>query len=153
MYYHSYILTCNQLYTAIMCPLLMRPENGIIFVTGQTVGSRATYFCNNGFTRVGLLQRTCTGNGDWGGEEPTCICKFLGNTFQYTLFVNNNFSLWYSIYSLMWSPYLQILACHHLTCATIQHASTLVPHKMEVISQGGMLLIATMNLTVWHWFL
>ena len=72
-----------------MCPVLMRPENGIIFVTGQAVGSDAIYFCNNGFTRVGLLQRVCTGSGDWGGEEPTCIRKFLGNTFHSVLFVNS----------------------------------------------------------------
>ena len=39
----------------------------------------ATYSCNQGYSLVGDMTRTCTSdassNGDWSGNEPSCMRK------------------------------------------------------------------------------
>ena len=58
----------------LLCPVLASPENGEVFVTGQTVNSIATYFCNDGFIPE-LLIRSCLDNGEWSGFDPLCISE------------------------------------------------------------------------------
>ena len=55
-----------------MCPSLPDPPNGIVSVTGFSVGGVATYICNEGFELVGSEVRMCQGDGEWSGEEPQC---------------------------------------------------------------------------------
>ena len=52
----------------------MPPENGRVFVDGQTVNSIATYLCDSGFAPQ-LLTRSCLDNGQWSGFDPLCISK------------------------------------------------------------------------------
>lgn len=58
--------------TAVECPALRDPENGLVDVSGSTVGATATYTCNSGFVLVGVQRRVCQREGAWSGEEPTC---------------------------------------------------------------------------------
>ena len=56
----------------LLCPVLTPPENGDVFVSGQTVNSIATYICNEGFLSE-LLVRSCLDNGEWSGFDPMCL--------------------------------------------------------------------------------
>ena len=67
----SFSLPCMH-YTELLCPVLTPPENGQVFVNGQTVNSIATYFCEDGFVPE-LLVRSCLDNGEWSGFDPMCI--------------------------------------------------------------------------------
>ena len=37
-----------------------------------TFNSISTYACRMGFMVVGSVSRTCQGDGQWSGSEPTC---------------------------------------------------------------------------------
>ena len=57
----------------ILCPGLDAPANGTVDVPSRTVGSMATYSCDDGFRLVdGSTTRTCEENGQWTGLQPTC---------------------------------------------------------------------------------
>ena len=81
---HSPSLSSRELTTigiavaAVMCPILPDPDNATIFVTGQGVGSQATYICSSGFVvRPGdVIIRNCLPTGEWSGIEPRCIRTF-----------------------------------------------------------------------------
>ncbi|CAI8000473.1 Sushi, von Willebrand factor type A, EGF and pentraxin domain-containing protein 1, partial [Geodia barretti] len=55
-----------------VCPLLVAPDNGQVFVRGVTVGSTARYSCQQGFVLRGAADRTCLSQGTWSGREPVC---------------------------------------------------------------------------------
>lgn len=46
--------------------------NGNVIVTDNTVDSRATIECNDGFQLNGNSERVCKPNGHWSGVLPTC---------------------------------------------------------------------------------
>ena len=54
------------------CGDLQDPSNGTVTLTGTTLGSMATYECDDGFILMGLSQRTCNNSGEWNGTAPTC---------------------------------------------------------------------------------
>ena len=54
------------------CGPLPPPDNGIVDVPITTVGSVATYSCDNGFLVSGNSQRICQMDGFWSGSAPTC---------------------------------------------------------------------------------
>ena len=73
-----YILS-TTIYLALIidCGNLRDPRNGDVDLTGTTVGSRATYSCDNGFVLQGNIIRKCQNIGEWSGKEPICIRKSL----------------------------------------------------------------------------
>ena len=62
----------NVTSAATDCGLLTSPENGLVTVSGTTLGSTAYYSCNAGFTLMGLSSRMCGVDGYWSGEAPVC---------------------------------------------------------------------------------
>ena len=58
----------------IICDDLSNPDNGFVDQPSNSVGTVATYDCNNGFVIVGNDERTCQDNGEWSGEDPFCAC-------------------------------------------------------------------------------
>ena len=54
------------------CERLPGISNGRVDLSGRTVGSTATYTCNQGFVLVGSSTRICQSNGQWSGSEPSC---------------------------------------------------------------------------------
>lgn len=58
-----------------MCPNLRSPVNGEVSLSGITLGSTATYTCNEGFILSGNRIRSCLTTAIWSGEDPTCIGK------------------------------------------------------------------------------
>ena len=65
-------------HTGIMCPQLIRPDNGQVAITTYVVGGVATYSCNYGYTLNGTNTRRCEQNGmigQWTLQQPTCSRK------------------------------------------------------------------------------
>ena len=61
--------------STVMCPTLSNPANGQVTVSTHTVGSVATYTCNNGYNLTGANMTMCVKNGvlgKWSPKEPTC---------------------------------------------------------------------------------
>ena len=65
------------LFTAVeMCDPLTSPENGQVTVTSRTVGSVATYSCEEGYSLDVNVSRICQMGSDvaeWSDSEPTCL--------------------------------------------------------------------------------
>ena len=59
--------------SAMECPLLPSPLNGMVMVVGNTLGSIAIYHCLEGHILTGTMVRTCELTGLWSGEEPSCL--------------------------------------------------------------------------------
>ena len=61
---------------AIQCPNLRNPSNGQVTLSGNRLGSVATYSCNSGFSLEGVSRRTCQMDGRWSDSEPSCVGEF-----------------------------------------------------------------------------
>ena len=66
------LITVLHCYTAQQCPSLFNPPNGRVNAPTRTVGSRATYSCNPGYTLIGPSTLVCQAGGMWSGSAPTC---------------------------------------------------------------------------------
>ena len=77
----SIIMIClhchNKFYhsIAVDCGPLDNPANGRVQVSFTTYRSRAYYYCNKGYDRIGSFRRTCGSNGQWVEEETICQRK------------------------------------------------------------------------------
>ncbi len=60
---------------AVDCGTLPNPSNGFVSLTTTTLGSTASYDCNNGFSLEGVRSRECQADGTWSGDEPSCRSK------------------------------------------------------------------------------
>ena len=69
------VISSHSSFAVISCPtpgVIVSPDNGRVSVGGVTIGSVATYSCDDGFTLMGTATRTCTSDGTWSGDNPTC---------------------------------------------------------------------------------
>ena len=57
------------------CVALSDPINGNVTFTGTVNGSTANYSCRFPYQIAGETLRTCLVNGDWSGEDPTCVAS------------------------------------------------------------------------------
>ncbi|XP_065176044.1 sushi, von Willebrand factor type A, EGF and pentraxin domain-containing protein 1-like [Sycon ciliatum] len=58
---------------ALQCPQFTRIANGGLTLTSRRVGATARFQCLLGFTLQGSAERTCQANGEWDGEDATCV--------------------------------------------------------------------------------
>ena len=58
--------------TGTECDELKPPEYGDVKLSGLTIGSHATYACDDGFELLGNEFRTCEADGEWSGTDPNC---------------------------------------------------------------------------------
>lgn len=60
------------------CGTPARPDRGSLQLLNQstTVGSIVKYLCDVDYWLVGDEELTCTKEGKWSGETPTCECKY-----------------------------------------------------------------------------
>ena len=63
--------------SVVVCGSLDSPENGLITINNITLGSIATYSCNEGYNIMGNEVRTCQENGSWSGEDPVCQSEYV----------------------------------------------------------------------------
>ena len=54
------------------CDDLTPPANGDVNQPGNSVGTVATYTCNDDFELIGDDMRTCQEDGKWSGADPVC---------------------------------------------------------------------------------
>eukprot|EP00731_Ephydatia_muelleri_P023697 Em0015g1280a len=99
--------SCDQ----ILCPSITPPQNGQLLLPGTTIGSTATFSCNQGYTLVGSNRSTCQNNGKWDTPPPTCQiaqCPPLSDPHLHmngTGAVGTNVTVWCDpIYSLSGGP-------------------------------------------------
>ena len=48
-------------------------SGGGVCYSGDSVGSVAVYFCDDGYTLQGVSTRECLSTGLWNGSTPLCI--------------------------------------------------------------------------------
>ena len=60
----------------VACPQLQSPMNGAVSVDDLSVDSVASYTCDTGYLLTGPAMRTCGGDGQWIGSEPSCQSVF-----------------------------------------------------------------------------
>ena len=56
----------------IECPVLGNPPNGMVVLSGRTVGSIANYSCLPTLTLTGVMIRECQNTGQWSDQAPSC---------------------------------------------------------------------------------
>lgn len=70
---------CFSLYSAISCGIPKAPLNGGILTTDYLVGTRVTYFCNDGYrlSAKELTTAVCQPDGTWSNHNktPRCVGK------------------------------------------------------------------------------
>ena len=59
----------------VKCDDLIAPANGDVNQPGNSVGTVASYTCNDGFQLIGDKTRTCQKDGEWSGADPVCKCE------------------------------------------------------------------------------
>lgn len=75
----AYTTTYLALFLAVIadCGSLPDPANGDVSYSSTLQGSVATYTCSVGREVFGVSSRTCPPSGDWSGDPPICVCKFI----------------------------------------------------------------------------
>ncbi len=73
------LFPCTHIWitTAVGCDYLEAPENGHVVHSGTTIGSVVTYSCFPGYELIGETTQTCLESGEWTGNAPFCICKYI----------------------------------------------------------------------------
>ena len=75
--------SCYILFAATTCDPLPDITNGNVSISGTSIGSTATYFCEIGFILAGNKERICQNTGQWSGTEPSCKSKAVGEADTY----------------------------------------------------------------------
>ena len=73
------------LYVETVCPILIRPLDGVIKFHNTKLGSSASFQCNVGYNMSGSARVTCQLHGlkvQWSDEPPVCHCKSIGQKLQ-----------------------------------------------------------------------
>lgn len=99
----------------ISCDPLTPPENGRATMSGNSVGSSATYTCFPGFNLQGSSTAQCQSTGQWTPNAPTCSRKFV-LPFALTNEVAERRPVILTFYSCgLWQPSIsKVWDCHSL---------------------------------------
>ena len=73
-YEKSSVFSCTQHSSLSIaeCPDLTDPANGVVVMTGNSVGDTATFTCNSGFELVGAATVTCQDDRQWTDLPSAC---------------------------------------------------------------------------------
>ena len=95
-------------------------DNGGVVMSTSTIGSTATYTCEEGYDLSDDVERTCQADGSWDEDEPECICKYMHERSHDQLhkFIIIKFvfktSLSYNVlYSISLVPRLSLHVCNY----------------------------------------
>uniref|UniRef100_A0A3Q1GMK7 Sushi domain containing 2 n=1 Tax=Acanthochromis polyacanthus TaxID=80966 RepID=A0A3Q1GMK7_9TELE len=71
--FQSHVSLVNDLKPVITCGWISPPTNGTKEGTTYLLGAVVKFSCDYGYTLKGSAERTCQENGQWSGEEATCV--------------------------------------------------------------------------------
>ncbi|KAM3600110.1 uncharacterized protein V6R79_017799 [Siganus canaliculatus] len=71
--FQSHVALVHDLQPVVSCGWLSPPTNGKKEGTTYLQGARVTLSCDDGYTLGGSVLRVCQENGQWSGEETTCV--------------------------------------------------------------------------------
>ena len=76
--------------------------NGVVMMTGNSVGDTATYSCDDEFSLSGVDMVTCQGDGQWSDHPPTCVA------FRTCAIIHTSYIVLYNImyYTFMFSTHI-----------------------------------------------
>lgn len=60
---------------AVDCGHLDYPDKGSVTLSGTQLGSKASYYCTEGYVLIGESERVCLASREWSGVAPTCRSK------------------------------------------------------------------------------
>ena len=66
-------------------------SGGGVCYSGDSVGSVAVYFCDDGYTLEGDTTRECLSSGLWNGSTPQCVERFTGDSYVTKALIQNTF--------------------------------------------------------------
>ena len=66
-------------------------SGGGVCYSGDSVGSVAVYFCDDGYTLEGDTTRECLSSGLWNGSTPQCISYTNGSPTDWYIAMSFNF--------------------------------------------------------------
>lgn len=75
--FNDSVYMCVCLHVAVDCGPLSPPENGNVELIGTTFGEEVEYSCVTGYSLNGSPTRECQANGEWSGDEPSCISEII----------------------------------------------------------------------------
>ena len=67
-----------------VCPPLEDPDNGRVTVTGFGIGDEASYTCDQGYQLDGVSSLTCSSDGQWSSQPPTCTQSMFDSLYKAT---------------------------------------------------------------------
>uniref|UniRef100_A0A3Q0SK04 Sushi domain containing 2 n=1 Tax=Amphilophus citrinellus TaxID=61819 RepID=A0A3Q0SK04_AMPCI len=73
--FQSHVSLVEDLKPVVSCGWLPPPNNGTKEGTTYLQGAVVRFSCNDRYTLKGPAQRTCQANGQWSGEETTCVAS------------------------------------------------------------------------------
>lgn len=78
------------------CGTPVRPDRGNIQLINDstTVGSVVKYHCDDDYWLVGPAEMSCTKEGKWSGDAPSCECKLTNYSNLYIGYVVVQFKLY-----------------------------------------------------------
>ncbi|KAI8515762.1 hypothetical protein Bbelb_065750 [Branchiostoma belcheri] len=101
--------------TAVQCPLLSPPTNGILTGT-NSYGDVANFTCEPGYKLVGTSSLTCLSDGTWDGTSPTCAavqCSPLLNPINGLMSGSNSYG---DVVNFTCEPGYKLVGTSSLTC-------------------------------------
>uniref|UniRef100_A0A7N8WP74 Sushi domain-containing protein 2-like n=1 Tax=Mastacembelus armatus TaxID=205130 RepID=A0A7N8WP74_9TELE len=76
--FQSHISLVNDLQPVVSCGWLSPPANGKKEGTTYLQGAKVRFSCADSFTLKGSAERICQKNGQWSGEETSCVVSIIG---------------------------------------------------------------------------
>ena len=92
--YNLYVtITSSRLFnfrasSLALCPDLVDPVNGMVMMTGNSVGDTATYSCDDEFSLSGVVMVTCEDDGQWSDPPPICVAFRTCVIIQYCIVIH-----------------------------------------------------------------
>ncbi|XP_013859200.1 sushi domain-containing protein 2 [Austrofundulus limnaeus] len=75
--FQSHISLTNDLKQVLSCGWIPPPSNGKKQGTTYLQGAKVQFSCDEGYTRKGSAERYCQKNGQWSGEETSCVISSM----------------------------------------------------------------------------
>ena len=114
----------------------MDPANGIVALTGISVGDTAAFACGQGFELVGTDTITCGNDGQWSEKPPVCNRNYI----PYSNYILTCYCKC-SLESLIPTKFIKVTLC-----AVLYSHSITTLYILSVLQHGSIELLSVENL-------